>query len=320
MTETCRCIPEKHWSFPCREGRYCLFCALVFHDVARLTISNESRHAGRGLEFHGLPLSRRKFSCDFFLCLQFSDIAAVSYPDTYGRFLNSVAVFNLNLSWMISPGCIVRNNFYHRLLMDTIGPIIVTGILAVTYMVAVTRAKRLISRFDRSTDGTAAMDGAANAKDLLVGAIQNIRRRHLSAVLLVTFVVYSSVSSAVFKTFACDDLDNSRSYLRADHSLVCYDGNHKLAMAYAGIMVIVYPLGIPFLYASFLYSGRKVLTTDSRANHPEVSVKVMAKVWTKPRSWASLDGPRGSSRTREISRLYRLEHFTCCGLIWKRSE
>ncbi|CAN0518856.1 unnamed protein product, partial [Scytosiphon promiscuus] len=39
--------------------------------------------------------------------------------------------------------------------------------------------------------------------------------------LLVTFLVYSSVSSTVFRVFDCESLDDGKEYLRADYSTQC---------------------------------------------------------------------------------------------------
>ena len=63
--------------------------------------------------------------------------------------------------------------------------------------------------------------------------------------------MYTSVSTAVFTSLpqACHHFDNGESYLRADYSVPCdYAGAY-----YAYAMVLVYPVGLPVLFAWLLF-------------------------------------------------------------------
>lgn len=91
----------------------------------------------------------------------------------------------------------------------------------------------------------------------------------------MTFLVYSSVSSAVFQTFACETLDEIE-YLRADYRIRCTDAKHKAFQVYAGVMIIVYPLGIPLLYANLLFQRRAVLA-DAGAD--KAAAQPIAGLW-----------------------------------------
>ncbi|CAN0362897.1 unnamed protein product, partial [Ascophyllum nodosum] len=75
------------------------------------------------------------------------------------------------------------------------------------------------------------------------------RNKHLAVGLLLLFMVYSSVSYTIFQTFVCDRLDSGDTYLRADHEIVCWTRTHVVHMAYAGLMVLAYPVGIPAVFA-----------------------------------------------------------------------
>ena len=94
--------------------------------------------------------------------------------------------------------------------------------------------------------------------------------------LLLLFFVYSSVSSTVFRMFACDDVDDGHTYLRADYRIKCTDAKHRLLQAYAAVMIAVYPVGIPFLYAVILFRYRRVLS-DDRANKSKA--QPIANLW-----------------------------------------
>lgn len=52
--------------------------------------------------------------------------------------------------------------------------------------------------------------------------------------------VFTSTSTLVFKTFACDDAAvEGKSFLRADYSISCHSRWHMFFTCYAGLMVLV---------------------------------------------------------------------------------
>lgn len=162
-------------------------------------------------------------------------MANVTYPDVYQRFLDSVNIINFDLLWIPSVGCVVDADFHDRLVVSTTGPLLALGLLAATYTIAKHRSS--------GSEAT----------------VENIRHKHVSMVLLVFFLVYSSVSAMVFQTFACDGLDNGDKFLRADYRIDCTSSKHQAFMIFAGVMIFVYPVGIPAFFAYLLFKGRGVL-------------------------------------------------------------
>ena len=67
---------------------------------------------------------------------------------------------------------------------------------------------------------------------------------------------------SVHQVFACDGIDTGQSFLRVDHSIQCHTTEHRLYTAYAGLMCLVYPFGIPFAYALVLYKARRGLKAE----------------------------------------------------------
>ena len=163
---------------------------------------------------------------------QFSSVVNVRYPPVYERFLAALSVVNLNLEFIPSLSCVVKTSFYARLLLATIPPMAVLGVLAITYRVAMLRNSHSI-----------------HAKRLA-------RNKHLSAGLFLLFIVYSSASYTIFQAFACDTLDSGVAYLRADYDIICWTKTHVGYMTYAGFMILVYPVGIPAVFALALYINR----------------------------------------------------------------
>lgn len=177
------------------------------------------------------------------------------YPDIYQRFLDGINVLNFDLGWIPSVGCIIDVDFHDRLLVLTIGPIIAMVILTATFTVAIRRCR-----------------GSSIA-------LRRVRHKHVSMALLVTFLVYSSVSAAVFQTFACEHLADGKEYLRADYRIECDSSRHKALQVYAAIMIFVYPVGIPLLYAILLYRNRRVLMYEN-AREASPKVQTISDLWS----------------------------------------
>ncbi|CAM9433701.1 unnamed protein product, partial [Hapterophycus canaliculatus] len=180
---------------------------------------------------------------------QFAAVANVTYPDIYQRFMDVLDVFNFDLGWILSAGCVFDLNFHHRVMISTIGPIVALLFLAGTYGIT-----------------TANNQGAH-------GTLQIIWNKHVSMVLLLTFLVYSSVSAVLFNIFACEKLDDGINYLRVDYRIKCDSSRHKAFQVYGGFMIVVYTVGIPFLYGCLLFRDREALRQDEaqRAENPRVT-------------------------------------------------
>lgn len=185
---------------------------------------------------------------------QFTSVANVIYPDVYQHFLEGVDLLNFDLTWIIAAGCFFDVDFHDRLLVSTIGPIIVIGLLGGSYAVAFRR--------NRGSEV----------------ALRTVRHKHASMVLLLTFLVYSSVSSVLFQMFACDPLDDGKNYLRADYRIECDSSKHKNLQIYAGFMILLYPVGIPALYTVLLFRNREVLK-DIASREDALSVKSISDLW-----------------------------------------
>ena len=202
----------------------------------------------------------------FLLCpihpvLQFVSVANVQYPYEYQRFLDGIKLLDFDLGWMLSALCVVNIDFHDRLLLATIGPIVAILLLGMTYYIA--------ARKNRQSEG----------------AVQIVQHKHLSAVILLTFFLYSNVSSILFQTFACEHLEDGKPYLRADYRIECDSAKHEKLQVYTVIMIIVYTLGIPAFYATLLLKNRDILKTDETSRNNCSRVLPTRSLWRpyKPR-------------------------------------
>lgn len=63
-------------------------------------------------------------------------MAGVQYPGAYNDFLAVIDVVNLDLGFILTFACIYNTHFYDRLLMATLGPMVVLSVLGCSYLVA----------------------------------------------------------------------------------------------------------------------------------------------------------------------------------------
>ena len=196
---------------------------------------------------------------------QFSEVANAAYPESYEKFLAIVGLTNLDLAGLLKAGCLISTDFHDRLLFSTLGPIAVLVVLACTYAVATSRLRK--------------KPGDDESRAL-------IKTKHMSVAMLLAFLVYGSVSSTVIGMFACEGLGDGGWYLQRDYSIRCDSGKHRALTFYAGLMIFVYPVGIPSYFAWLLYSNRAVLsnresgvdeypTAKSFAEDKDFSVKTL---------------------------------------------
>ncbi|KAG5192406.1 hypothetical protein JKP88DRAFT_284355 [Tribonema minus] len=143
-------------------------------------------------------------------------------------------------------GCIFHANFYQKLLVVTLAPLLPVALLGCSWLWSLSRRQR---RRPRKSDSDSDSE-AAHARAL---------RKHWTALLAFTFLVYGTTSSYIFQTFACASVEElDESYLRADYSIRCYDRRYWPYFAYAMAMILVYPVGVPALNAVLLYRKRRL--------------------------------------------------------------
>ena len=78
-------------------------------------------------------------------------------------------------------------------------------------------------------------------------------------VILVVYIFLPLSSRALFGCFRCEDFDDGSELLQADYSLSCKDDRYTLMVAYALVMLFIWPLGIPALFSVLLWRRREQL-------------------------------------------------------------
>jgi hypothetical protein len=203
---------------------------------------------------------------------QFVAVTGLQLPALYKQFLRLTAVLNLDIGWMLSFGCLLEVNFYGKLLLVTLTPILVTVFLLCSYAAAY---------YWHNLQAVTVLNISSTLQQERPARLQRIKSKHMSGFLIMTFLLYSTVSTAVFQTFACDTIVSSgqqqqATWLRADYSVSCSTRKHAMYQAYAAVMLLLYPIGIPCCYGYVLWRNRRLLDPATTPVSERCSMQALA--------------------------------------------
>jgi hypothetical protein len=149
----------------------------------------------------------------------------VQFPPIFANFLSFLSVLNLSFLEAFSLGCITSMNYYAELFLKTVMPLLISVIIWLA--------------------------------SLRMAPATKVRAKE--AFLVLTYLVLPGTTMAIFRTFPCESFDDGTRWLRADYSIDCTSSQHKIAVAYASVMVLVYPVGVPAGYFYILWRNRGFL-------------------------------------------------------------
>eukprot|EP00519_Triparma_laevis_P010158 CAMPEP_0182519262 /NCGR_PEP_ID=MMETSP1321-20130603/45006_1 /TAXON_ID=91990 /ORGANISM="Bolidomonas sp., Strain RCC1657" /LENGTH=877 /DNA_ID=CAMNT_0024727231 /DNA_START=138 /DNA_END=2771 /DNA_ORIENTATION=+ len=201
---------------------------------------------------------------------QYEHVLQIRFPEVFenfGRWVSSLA--NLDALKLVSFGCLVDTDYHLKLLFSTLTPIIFSLLILLYYLWEV-KLKVILRLSQRLTyeERTKKLDFC------------------MTLFLTLTYLVFASVSTTLFKTFQCETYgDDPIPYLVEDHQVNCETAEHKAYELYAAFMMFVYPFGITALYAVLLYRKREKIADKNR--HKEKSLNKIAFLWEmyEPRWW-----------------------------------
>ena len=80
--------------------------------------------------------------------------------------------------------------------------------------------------------------------------------------LLMTYLVFPSLSIKIFTTYSCDDkFEDGREYLKADMTIDCKSADHLWYQGVAAFLIVLYPIGIPAMYLCCPSDANRTLTS-----------------------------------------------------------
>eukprot|EP00937_MAST-01D_sp_MAST-1D-sp2_P002947 g2947.t1 len=125
----------------------------------------------------------------------------------------------------------------------------------------------LFTAQDREHDGV--------AEYVAMQEYSDIKTVCLSAFLLLTYFIFPSVSTVVLRAFPCRAFDDGSVFLQADMSIDCNGALRPAHVAYAFVMLCVYPIGIPALYTYMLWQYRESICPEERPWQSACGAKVI---------------------------------------------
>ena len=144
-------------------------------------------------------------------------------PENFTEAMESINFLNLNPFQLMNLGCLSSGfNFHAQLVIMTIFPLILCAAL------------------------------------FLIGSLRRSWKGMMETLILVVlYAVLPSVSTTVFAAIPCDELDTGEKFLIVDYAINCDESSYTLFAAYAGLMMLVYPIGVPALFAWLLARKKK---------------------------------------------------------------
>lgn len=158
-----------------------------------------------------------------------SETGSSRYPEPAATVASSLGLTNLNVFGLVPVDCFLNGSFYNKLAMKTATPLVAVLVLWLYPLYLYLKGK------DRST------------------AVHRAARFSLLGMELIC----PSTTSTIFRTFVCvrfgDDF-----FLRANLMIPC---DKSLSVRrwwkfYAGLMIAVYPLGVPLMLFCLMYPNR----------------------------------------------------------------
>ena len=121
---------------------------------------------------------------------------------------------------------------------------------------------------------------------------RELKFRYYSWFFFLTYLILPSVATTIFGMFPCKNVDpygedNLDDYfLIADYSISCHSDRYKFGVAWASIMIFVYPVGIPMFYFYALYVKRGQLVQRFAKEESE-GTKILGFLYQsyKPEYW-----------------------------------
>ena len=190
--------------------------------------------------------------------MQMEAVVKVSFdvplPQIFVDFLAFFNFFSFVFFSGVAGACISRMNYFYRMAANTTVPLAIMILLFL---------------------------GRQSAKQAL------LKERLSYLMLLTTFMSLPSATTLSLFTFLCDKLDtdepygrideNDKRFLVQDYSLQCDTPEHKAFQAFAAIMIVVYPIGIPLMYTFLLL--RRPKRKDERGRTLGYGLSVPQLLW-----------------------------------------
>ena len=189
---------------------------------------------------------------------QFGILFNIRYPSFYEDLVDTLGSINLSVG-LVPFDCVIpfAKTFYFELLTKTAVPLSLVIVLSLT-----AKSLRRVSTIRKTRKSTPYMKALQHNPDSK--SDNNLVADLLDDVwFFIIFLTYPSVCSTIFTAFMAENFDavgeDSARLLRVDRSIDMRSANYQVFWLYAFLMVFVFPIGVPLLYALMLFRSRHEL-------------------------------------------------------------
>eukprot|EP00940_MAST-03C_sp_MAST-3C-sp2_P000789 g789.t1 len=186
--------------------------------------------------------------------------AQITWPSSYLNIIRPLRIFDFDLFSLPYFTCIFESNFWARFWMQMLIPPI---LIAVVFG---------LSKF--SCDGP-------------VRRWTITRQYAWRLSLAIQFLVYTTVVRMAFDALHCEEFASGRYFLYSDLSIECYVGQHQDTLPVVYILLIIYGVGTPALFAYLCAKAHARKELYNRAGPVDAHGRAM-EVNAETRSWLGI--------------------------------
>jgi IPT/TIG domain/Tyrosine-protein kinase ephrin type A/B receptor-like len=169
------------------------------------------------------------------------------WPSAFSNFVSIFSVMNLDYVQWSSVNCVAPVDFFDKLLVVTLVPVVIMVAVTCTYLIPVYYKNSAGMRFFSSES-----DPYHEAR--LARKLQ--RKKFWKLALFTMFLVYPHVSATILRMYVCREVEG-KYYLLADFKTRCYESRWNEYVPYSIFAIILYPIGIPLWFLHLLLRYRK---------------------------------------------------------------
>ena len=177
-------------------------------------------------------------------------VFAIPWPPIHTRFINFLSVFKLDLftGLAIVAPCIYSSHFM-SLAGFVAAPLIIVAVFVLAFIV-VAATRSVLKRLPRS------VRHGARRLPCCRFTLESAGTSTIKLAIGVILFLYPTICSKVFMTFKCVEV-GGKSFLVADMSKVCFEGEWIFAATVAAAAIAVYVVGIPLFLLLLLFVGKR---------------------------------------------------------------
>ena len=176
------------------------------------------------------------------VCLQIiasvQESLQITFPSPFRGLLKLFSFLTFDFS-LLPVACLTRYRYFESLLLSTLLPMALIGLLVITGLVRVHLSHK--------------------------NGVDKVRASHIKGCLWIMFAFYPTTSSTIFDVLRpCQKFDEIGDFLYVDVSVKCGTAEHRSYVVYSIFMLVLITFGVPLLFASVLMTHRHLIAPPAK--------------------------------------------------------